>query len=73
MSTIVSNQPTTIADVAEQLMSEYQRLLPASVVADVVLQARKDLHGQTPDGAFPEMLFRLAQARLSQMIYAISC
>jgi hypothetical protein len=61
--------PTTdgLADVAEDLMLEFQQALPLSVITSVVMRARRDLDGQVIDGAFPEMLLRLSRVRLTQL------
>lgn len=54
----------SVADVAERLMGEYEVTVSPARVSDVVLQARRDLAGEVPDGAFAEFLYRLARERL---------
>lgn len=60
--------PTTIADVAESLMTEYEVRLPMATISSVVLSARSDLAGQTTDAALPELLHRLARERLEDQL-----
>jgi len=55
----------SLADVTEVLMGEYREYLSLAAVSDVVLAAHRDLHGQVPDDAHPELLYRLARQRLS--------
>lgn len=57
----------SIADITERLLSAYEGIVPLSTVSAVVNGARTELSGQVPHDALPELLHRLADARLSQL------
>lgn len=50
--------------VVEELVADFAGVLPAPVVAAAVRDARRELHGQVPDGAMDELVHRLAGHRL---------
>lgn len=58
---------SSVADVAELLMAEYESRVPLTVVSSVVLDAHRELDQQVPGEAMPEMLHRLAYHRLSEL------
>lgn len=53
----------TLADVIEQLMTEFEDRLELSTISDVVLGCRADLDC-SPVAALPELIERLARQRL---------
>lgn len=57
-----------IADVAEELMREFQRVLPHSTISAIVLRSWRDLSERhaTEDG-FAERLTGLSRARLTNL------
>lgn len=57
----------SVADVTERLMVTYENEVPLELVSAVVLEARSNLSGQVPQGALPELLYRLAGQRLSHL------
>lgn len=67
MTTELDAATECVADIAEELMLEFQPALPPSSILSVVTRASRDLDGQVIDGAFPEMLMRLSKVRLTQM------
>jgi len=56
-----------IDDVVNHLMTEFDGILPAPPVRDVVLMGRRDLVGEVPPEALPEFLHRLARQRLTDL------
>jgi len=56
-----------IDDVVDHLMTEFDGILPANRVRDVVVIGRRDLVGEVPPEALPEFLHRLARQRLSDL------
>lgn len=55
---------TSVVEVTEELMTEFEGRVPLGAVSVEVLQARRQLDGQVPSGALPELLHRLARHRL---------
>ena len=55
------------ADVAERLTSDYGGAVSTATVRTVVAEAHRDLAGQVPRGALPELLHRLAGERLARI------
>jgi len=53
-----------IEQVAGQLAAEFDGVVDADVVEQVVRAARRDLEGDVPAGALPELVHRLAKQRL---------
>jgi len=68
MMTTYLNGLESVDGVAQQLMAEFDGILPKRQVAGTVLQAVADLDGQVPPGALPQMLHQLAQQRLHSSI-----
>ncbi len=65
---VLGESPTGVVEAAiEHLTSEYRGVVPAELVAVVVLDAERDLHGQVVPGALDEMLHRLAAIRLQEL------
>ena len=64
----VARTPGSVADIAEELMVAYAHSVPLATVSAIVRDANKDLAGQVPDGAIPELLHRLAVERLSELV-----
>jgi hypothetical protein len=55
-------------NVTEQMRSQFGALLPVAVIAEVVQQAEQDLRGQASSGAMAELLHRLAEHRLTELV-----
>jgi len=53
-----------IADITERLMNDHADTVPLATVSSVVLEAWRELSGQVPAAAIPELLYRLAEQRL---------
>lgn len=58
---------TSLADIAEQLMFEYEGILPLGIVSSVVLESRSVLAEQESDAAFYEVLLKVVRSRLKQL------
>lgn len=58
---------SSVADVAESLMDQFARSISPATVSGIVLAAQRDLVGQVPVGALPELIHRLAEERLSHL------
>ena len=56
-----------LADITESLMAQYEPDLPLQQVSAVVIGAHRELDRQVPTAALPELLHRLARARLDQL------
>jgi hypothetical protein len=66
--TVHGESPTGVVEsVIERLISEYRGVVPAALVAVVVLDAERDLHGQVVPASLDEMLHRLASFRLQEL------
>ncbi len=55
----------SVADEVELLMQEYADAVGPAQVSATFQQARRELEGQIPPGAFPELVHRLAEQRLA--------
>ncbi len=55
------------ADALERLFAVYEDRHTFAVIENVVLECRRHLAGQTPPGALPELLDRLARQRLDDL------
>lgn len=55
------------ADVMETMFGAYEEVLSLGVIVDVVDRCHRDLAG-SPSGAMPELLHRLAEHRLSELV-----
>ena len=56
-----------ITQLATQLRTEFEGVLPADVVTTTTLTAKHDLAGQIAPEAQNEMVYRLARYRLDQL------
>ncbi len=55
------------ADTLERLFAAYEDRYTIAVIEDVVTECRTQLAGQTPPGAYLELLERLARQRLDDL------
>jgi len=55
------------ADTLERLFAAYEDRHTFAVIEDVATQCRTQLTGQSPPGAYPELLERLARQRLDDL------
>jgi hypothetical protein len=56
-----------IDDVVDHLIAEFDGIVPANRIRDVVMIGRRDLTGEVPPEALPEFLHRLAHQRLTNL------
>ena len=66
-NTDIRTREPWIAELAEQLRTEFDGILPAEVVTTTALGAKHDLSGQIAPEAQNEMVYRLARYRLDQL------
>ena len=55
------------ADILERLFAVYEDRHTITAIEDVATECRTQLAGQTPPGAYPELLERLARQRLDDL------
>jgi hypothetical protein len=61
---------TTIPGVAERLIGDFGASLEAAQITEILGDCVRDLRGQAPEPALPELTERLARARLTQLTQA---